>query len=263
MPEGNGGFRVRITARSASENTQRLAAIFLDPNGDGLPPVPAFNTMEKSEASWLLDAMPIFRIRRSAVQDGYDSSDFPDKRSLCATGNGRHANTVELPAGVSVGDVVRELCCECDVVAVQSEGLAHVPADTAELQNAICFETADISGPCFSLTLVRIADMHECAVEAISGLMRFFQSESCGRCLFCREGALHLLQMHDDIISGRGEIGDLDLIAVIADQMKSHCLCPFGKAAAYPIILGIDRYRHDYEHHIKNGNCAGGGVPVG
>ena len=43
-----------------------------------------------------------------------------------------------------------------------------------------------------------------CAVEMAENAMSYMQTQSCGKCVFCREGTLQMLEIMKDIVPGQG-----------------------------------------------------------
>ena len=222
--------------------------------------MPSFDSNLESDASWKPGKTCAIRIRRVTALDNHSLLHSSEARSLCIIEDGCCIDSESLPAGVKVGDVIRELKGEADVNAIVPVGSVHVQAGTGIPENMDCCYTVDISGFGLSMSITRIAGKQECTLEIIGDLMRFLHTESCGRCLFCREGLLHLRQLHEDIAIGRGETGDIDMMAQIGRNMNSHCLCSYGKAAAHLVLFGLEQHRNDYEHHIKSGACSGRGA---
>ena len=60
-------------------------------------------------------------------------------------------------------------------------------------------------------------------------------------------------------MTGRGRLEDLDVLLDIANIMGGNCLCPLGDAALGPLVSGINKFRDEFEYHIKHGRCPIGG----
>lgn len=260
MSEGSGSLRIRISASTMNEKALRLIGIFRDPSGGGLSPVPAFGSGSQSNAPHDPDSNCAIQIRRDSALAVSDSPTSSAARMFSIVEGGRCIDSEILPAGMKVGDVISGLGGEADVYVLIPADSVHEATCNGRPEDTPCYETADISLHGLNLSLTRVAGKQGCAVEAIHDIARFLHAESCGRCLFCREGTLHLRQMHEDIISGRGCIKDLDLMAEVGRNMKAHCLCTYGKVAAHLVLFGIEQHRDDYEHHINSVACPAGGA---
>src|SRR5437763_9163753 len=66
--------------------------------------------------------------------------------------------------------------------------------------------------------------------------MRFYQTESCGWCIPCREGTAWLRKLLTRFHEGMGQRSDIDLIGDLSKKMLCRTLCALGDAAALPTI---------------------------
>jgi NADH-quinone oxidoreductase subunit F len=87
--------------------------------------------------------------------------------------------------------------------------------------------------------------------------MSYVQTQSCGKCVFCREGTLQISEILKDIARGEGKAQDLDLLAELGDAMKGSSICALGRSAANPVLSSMKLFRHEYEAHIKEKKCPG------
>ncbi|MFB3854967.1 MAG: NADH-quinone oxidoreductase subunit NuoF [Vicinamibacterales bacterium] len=100
-----------------------------------------------------------------------------------------------------------------------------------------------------------VMDDTTCMVWAVENLLHFYRHESCGKCTPCREGTDWLLKILRRLERGEGARGDLDLLLNIADNIAGKTLCPFGDAAAAPVLSAIPSFRDEFEAHITEARC--------
>jgi NADH-quinone oxidoreductase subunit F len=86
-------------------------------------------------------------------------------------------------------------------------------------------------------------------------VLGFIERESCGKCVYCREGTMQLAEMVLDITEGRGTHEDLDILVDLGNAMKQGSFCSFGKSAPNPVLTTIRNFRDEYEAHIKEHRC--------
>jgi NADH-quinone oxidoreductase subunit F len=96
----------------------------------------------------------------------------------------------------------------------------------------------------------------ECAVEMAMKKISYLHEQSCGKCVFCREGTFQMLDIMEDISKGNGGPQDIDLLNEIGEQMKTGCICDLGRAAPNPVLSSIELFPDEYEVHIKQKRCA-------
>src|SRR5437763_14596765 len=90
---------------------------------------------------------------------------------------------------------------------------------------------------------VIIMDEDTCMVEAALRHMRFYQTESCGWCIPCREGTNWLRKILERFHAGQGTRNDINLIRDISKNILRRALCPLGDAAAMPTISIVEKFR--------------------
>ncbi|MBN2039619.1 MAG: NADH-quinone oxidoreductase subunit F [Spirochaetes bacterium] len=95
----------------------------------------------------------------------------------------------------------------------------------------------------------------ECAVETAMNKMIYLHDQSCGKCVFCREGTFQMAAILEDIAKGTGKPQDIDLLKEIADQMKTGCICQLGRTAANPVLSTLQLFRNEYDIHLKEKKC--------
>ncbi len=87
-------------------------------------------------------------------------------------------------------------------------------------------------------------------VDATRDIMSYLQAQTCGKCLFCREGCLQMLTILEDISDNRGKPQDLNLLAELGKEMRTACLCAFGRTAPNPVLSSIRLFREEYEERL-------------
>jgi NADH-quinone oxidoreductase subunit F len=87
-------------------------------------------------------------------------------------------------------------------------------------------------------------------VKVAVRVMQFYEHESCGWCVPCREGTIWLRKILERIDQGRGRPGDIDLIEEISRNMLGRTFCPLGDAAAMPTISYVQKFREEFEARL-------------
>ena len=117
------------------------------------------------------------------------------------------------------------------------------------------FDGVAKAGSLLGSAAIIVMDDTTCMVWAAENLMHFYRHESCGKCTPCREGADWMLKILQQIERGEGEMRDLDLLESVANNINGKTLCPFGDAEVAPVLSTLQRFRHEFEAHIREGRC--------
>jgi len=65
-----------------------------------------------------------------------------------------------------------------------------------------------------------VLDEDDCMVEVARYFLAFAERESCGKRTMCRLGTRQMLAMLEDFTCGRGQMGDLDTLKELAEDVK-------------------------------------------
>ena len=103
-----------------------------------------------------------------------------------------------------------------------------------------------------------VMDEDNCMVDIAHFFLEFTVDESCGKCTPCRVGTRRLLELLEKIISGNGELEDLDRMEELCNYIKSASLCGLGQTAPNPVIATLKFFRDEYIAHIVDKKCPAG-----
>ena len=95
----------------------------------------------------------------------------------------------------------------------------------------------------------------DCVVSLVQGQLLACRKQSCGKCVFCREGLLQLEAMQKDMTIGKGRLDELDLTKEIGEAMIFSTPCSMGQNASRIALSAVDAFRGEYDEHIKKRRC--------
>jgi NADH-quinone oxidoreductase subunit F len=124
-----------------------------------------------------------------------------------------------------------------------------------QLDTQASFDGVQKAGSLLGSAGIIVLDDTTCMVWLAENLLHFYRHESCGKCTPCREGTDWLLKILHRIEHGDGQIGDLDLLSSISDNVAGKTLCAFGDAAVTPVQTTLKYFGNEYEAHIREGRC--------
>ena len=111
------------------------------------------------------------------------------------------------------------------------------------------------AGSMMGSSAVIVLDDQACIVKFALRVMKFYQHESCGWCIPCREGTDWLKKTLVRFHSGGGVMKDIDNMKYLSENMLGRTFCPLGDAAAMPMISYIQKFRPEFEAHLDGKPC--------
>jgi NADH-quinone oxidoreductase subunit F len=102
---------------------------------------------------------------------------------------------------------------------------------------------------------VVVMDENTCMVKVALRIMRFYNHESCGWCIPCREGTTWLRKLLTRFHQGQGTRSDIDLIGDVSRNMLGRTFCPLGDAASLPTTSIVEKFRQEFEDHLNGKPC--------
>ena len=94
-----------------------------------------------------------------------------------------------------------------------------------------------------------------CVVALVAEKLLKDRHQSCGKCVFCREGLLQLEAMVKDMTIGRGKLDYLDLSEEIGQAMIYSTPCSMGQNSSLLPLSAIKAFPEEFEAHIKKKKC--------
>ncbi|MCL2719843.1 MAG: 4Fe-4S binding protein [Treponema sp.] len=174
-------------------------------------------------------------------------------------GKVKRGGLVEIPIGLTIKDVVFDIGGGTSsgklFKAVQMGGPSGgcIPAEKVDtiIDYAALAETGAIMGSGGMIVM----DEDNCMVDIARYFLNFTQSESCGKCTFCKIGTRRMLEILERITKGQGQEGDIEKLEDLAQQIKINALCGLGQTAPNPVLTTIRYFKDEYIAHIKDKKC--------
>jgi len=180
-------------------------------------------------------------------------------RLFCLSGHVKNPGVYELPMGYNLrkmiydvgGGIANGRTLKC-VVPGGSSTPVLLPD---EIDIGMDFDQVGKAGSMLGSGGVVVLDDQTCMVEFALRTMKFYQHESCGWCIPCREGTDWLKKTLTRFHAGGGVASDIDNIRYLAENMLGRTFCPLGDAAAMPTIAFVDKFRKEFEDHLDGRAC--------
>ena len=97
-----------------------------------------------------------------------------------------------------------------------------------------------------------------CAVAMQLDLLRAGGCQTCGKCVPCREGIVHIETLLEEVLAFDVEPDVLEEIRAQAAVVRDTADCAIGWHAAEVLLAGLDTFKEEFESHVKQGKCREG-----
>jgi len=175
------------------------------------------------------------------------------------TGDVVNTGLIEVPMGTTLGDVVYKVGGGIrggkEFKTVQIGGPSGGCLTKEHLDLPLDYDSLRSVGAMVGSGGLVVMDEDTCMVEVARYFMNFTQSESCGKCVLCREGTKRMLEILERIVEGDGRPEDLDTLEELAETVRDGSLCGLGKTAPNPVLSTLKYYREEYEAHVLDRRC--------
>ncbi|MGQ9661889.1 MAG: NAD(P)H-dependent oxidoreductase subunit E [Kiritimatiellia bacterium] len=165
---------------------------------------------------------------------------------------------IEVPMGITIKEIVEAIGGgvgpDRKFKAVQIGGPSGgcVPAALADIP--VDYEALLRVGAMMGSGGLVVLDDTDCMVDIARYFLTFTQSQSCGKCTFCRVGTRRMLDILEQLCAGKGRKRDLEELEQLALAVKKGSLCQLGGTAPNPILTTLKYFREEYEAHLE-GRC--------
>ena len=180
-------------------------------------------------------------------------------RLFCLSGHLNNPGVYELPMGYNLKKMIYDVrggIPNGRKLKAVVPGGSSCPLLTAdEVDVSMDFDSMMKAGSMLGSGGVVIVDDSTCMVKFALRIMKFYQHESCGWCIPCREGTDWLKKTLSRFHSGAGVKKDIDNIQYLSENMLGRTFCPLGDAAAMPTISIVKKFRKEFEDHLDGRPC--------
>ncbi len=189
----------------------------------------------------------------------YGTQDSPGLKIFSVSGRIARPGNYELPLATSLETLLYDLAggpLPGHTVKAVIPGGSSVPLLVPDSFSVpLDYESLAKAGSMLGSGGVMVLDDTVCIVRAAARLLKFYRTESCGKCTPCREGTYWMAGILERIESGAGTYADLDRLPDIADNVSGNCLCPLGDASLPFMLSAMKHFRAEFIQHIEEHRC--------
>ena len=166
----------------------------------------------------------------------------------------------ELPMGYSLRKAIYEVAGGIPngkaLKAVVPGGASCPILRADEIDVGLDFDQMAKAGTMLGSGGIVVLDETVSIVEFALRTIRFYQHESCGWCIPCREGTDWIKKTLTRFHAGGGNKKDIDNIQYLAENMMGRTFCPLGDAAAMPTLGFVKKFRSEFEEYLEGKRVA-------
>ncbi len=182
-------------------------------------------------------------------QIGTDSS--KGTKVFALAGRINNTGLIEVPMGITLREIVYDIGGGIpegrEFKAVQTGGPSGgcIPADYLDMP--VDYETLSKLGSIMGSGGMIVVDDTSNMVDVAKYFMEFSKTESCGKCVPCRVGTVHLYDLLGKILNGQADGLDLARLEELCETVKHCSLCGLGQSAPNPVLSTLRYFRNEYK----------------
>ncbi len=188
--------------------------------------------------------------------------------------SGKIANSglVEVPMGVTLRDIVFSIGGGIPnnkkFKAIQIGGPSGGCLPESVIDTQVDYESLKKVGAMMGSGGFVVMDEDICMVDVAKFFLTFIQSESCGKCVPCREGTKRMLEILERIPKSYKSVNNkveqlqrfkgVIHLQRLADVIRDTSLCGLGQSAPNPVLSGLKYFKDEYKEHLYERKCSAG-----
>ena len=176
------------------------------------------------------------------------------------TGKIKNTGLFELPMGTTINEILNGVGGGAlegkKFKAVQMGGPSGGCIPEEYFNTPVDYESLKSLGAMMGSGGIVVMDNDTCMVDIAKFFLTFSVDESCGKCTPCRIGNKRLLEILEDICSGKGKLQDLETLEDLSKYVISNSLCGLGQSSPNPVLSTLKYFKNEYLEHIEDKHCS-------
>jgi NADH:ubiquinone oxidoreductase subunit F (NADH-binding) len=188
---------------------------------------------------------------------GYGTETSKGTKTFSLVGKVRRTGLIEVPLGMTLRQVIYDIGggTQKPFKAVQSGGPSGGCLSEEFLDLPIDYEHLAEAGAIMGSGGLIVVDSGTCIVDMAKYFMTFTQRESCGKCVPCRVGTRHMVEILERVCDGKADSSDLEKLEKLGKTVKNGSLCALGSSAPNPALTTLKYFRPEFIAHVKDHRC--------
>jgi NADH:ubiquinone oxidoreductase subunit F (NADH-binding)/Pyruvate/2-oxoacid:ferredoxin oxidoreductase delta subunit/(2Fe-2S) ferredoxin len=204
-----------------------------------------------------LGTLPNILRNGAAWYNQYGTETSKGTKTFSLVGKVRRTGLIEVPLGTSLRQVIFDIGGGLvkEFKGVQTGGPSGGCLGKEFLDTPIDYDNLAKAGSIMGSGGLIVIDKDTCIVDMATYFLSFTRAESCGKCVPCRVGTRHLMEILRKIGKGKGELADIDKLEKLGGAVKGASLCGLGQTAPNPVLTSLRYFREEFLAHIVSKRC--------
>jgi bidirectional [NiFe] hydrogenase diaphorase subunit len=161
-----------------------------------------------------------------------------------------NSGLVEVPMGITLREIVEEIGGgmldggRCKAIQTGGPSGGCIPYD--HLDTPVDYESLRKLGSIMGSGGMIVMGENTSMIDVAKFFMEFCVDESCGKCVPCRVGTVHMYHILEDFTQGRATPHQLELLEKLCDMVSRTSLCGLGQTAPNPVRSTLRYFRDEY-----------------
>ena len=195
--------------------------------------------------------LPAIILRGAVWYRGLGTADSPGTKIFTLSGDVQRPGFYEVEMGTPLGALIDGLAGGLKpgqrFKSALLGGAAGTFVPSSLLDIPLAFETLKAQGATLGSGAIVVLSQDRSVVAMLASILRFFEHESCGKCVPCRVGTRHLCLALEKIKeSPHGKAAQIDDFVHQAEMMAQTSLCPLGQSPILPIGSAVRYFRNEF-----------------
>lgn len=204
------------------------------------PPFPAEKGLWQQPT--LINNVETFSHIPFIINEGYEvyakigTAESKGTKLFCVSGNVKQTGVYELPMGITLRELIYDVCGGMlegyEFKGALLGGAAGTFVDASFLDVPLAYETLKQKGATLGSGAIMIIDLTTNLKGLLVNILEFFKHESCGKCVPCRIGTTLIYER-----SKKAQLLPEDISWLIqeTEYMAKNSLCPLGQSPVLPV----------------------------
>ncbi|HVC40009.1 MAG TPA: NADH-quinone oxidoreductase subunit NuoF [Candidatus Dormibacteraeota bacterium] len=183
----------------------------------------------------------------------------PGSRLFCVSGHVERPGNYEVALGkTTIGELLGMaggVWRGRSLKALQPGGGSMQILGPEHLDLPLDFKAVTDAGSALGAGALVVMDETTCLVDVSMRLVDFYQHESCGKCVPCREGTYFESELMHRLEAGLASEAELATLADICASMDGHCFCVLGDTATWFVMSAYKMFPEEFRRHCGAGRC--------